>query len=53
MAPPARMVNRSPSPPGVAVFKVAFDRWVDKNGKQERESLIPESLAELKVLVGV
>lgn len=37
---------------GIAVFRVAFDRWVDKTNDQDWRALIRESLKGLKVLVG-
>jgi AcrR family transcriptional regulator len=36
---------------GIAVFRVTFDRWVDKAGDQDWRALVRGSLAELKVLV--
>ena len=36
---------------GIAVFKVAFDRWVDANNELGWSELVRGSLAELKVLV--
>jgi AcrR family transcriptional regulator len=35
---------------GIAVFKVAFERWVDAPGELELPSLIRESLGELRAL---
>jgi AcrR family transcriptional regulator len=37
---------------GVAVFRVAFARWVDAANESDWRALIRESLEELKVLVG-
>jgi AcrR family transcriptional regulator len=37
---------------GIAVFRVTFDRWVDKASDQDWRALVRESLEELKVLVG-
>ena len=37
---------------GIAVFRVTFDRWVEKASNQDWQTLIHESLEELKVLVG-
>ena len=36
---------------GIAVFRVAFDRWVDKANDQDWRALILDSLEELKLLV--
>ena len=36
---------------GMAVFRIAFERWVAKNNKKDLARLIRESLAELKALV--
>jgi AcrR family transcriptional regulator len=35
---------------GIAVFKVAFERWVEDTGRQDLPRLIRESLAELKAV---
>jgi AcrR family transcriptional regulator len=35
---------------GVAVFKVAFERWVNEGNQQDLPQLIRESLAELKAV---
>jgi AcrR family transcriptional regulator len=35
---------------GIAVFKVAFERWVDETGTQELPQLIRESLDELRAV---
>jgi AcrR family transcriptional regulator len=35
---------------GIAVFKVAFERWVEKPNEQDLSRLIRESLAELKAV---
>ncbi|MGP8161462.1 MAG: hypothetical protein ACLQGJ_09640 [Candidatus Dormibacteria bacterium] len=35
---------------GVAVFKVAFERWVNDAGEPHLPQLIRESLAELKAV---
>ena len=35
---------------GIAVFKVAFERWVNENNPRELPELIRESLDELKAL---
>jgi AcrR family transcriptional regulator len=35
---------------GVAVFKVAFERWIDETNKQDLPQLIRESLDELKAV---
>jgi AcrR family transcriptional regulator len=37
---------------GIAVFRVTFDRWVDKASDQDWRALVRESLEELRVLVG-
>lgn len=37
---------------GIAVFRVTFERWVDKASDQDWRALVRESLEELKVLVG-
>jgi len=37
---------------GIAVFRVTFERWVDKASNQDWQALVRESLQELKVLVG-
>lgn len=37
---------------GIAVFRVAFERWVDPSNTKELPQLMRESLAELKGLVG-
>ena len=37
---------------GIAVFRVTFDRWVDKASDRDWRALVRESLEELKVLVG-
>lgn len=37
---------------GIAVFRVTFDRWVDKASDQDWRALVRESLGELKALVG-
>ncbi len=37
---------------GMAVFRVAFDRWVDAANESDWRALIRESLEELKVPVG-
>jgi AcrR family transcriptional regulator len=37
---------------GIAVFRVTFERWVDKASNQDWRALVRESLQELKVLVG-
>ncbi len=36
---------------GIAVFRVTFDRWVDKASDRDWRTLVRESLEELKVLV--
>jgi AcrR family transcriptional regulator len=36
----------------VAVFKVAFDRWISTHGKADLANVIGDSLAELKALTG-
>lgn len=36
---------------GIAVFRVTFDRWVDKASDQDWRALVVGSLEELKVLV--
>jgi AcrR family transcriptional regulator len=36
---------------GIAVFRVTFERWVDKASDHDWRSLVRESLQELKVLV--
>ncbi|HME01692.1 MAG TPA: TetR family transcriptional regulator [Solirubrobacteraceae bacterium] len=35
---------------GIAVFKIAFERWVDDENEQDFAQLIGESLAELKAV---
>jgi AcrR family transcriptional regulator len=35
---------------GIAVFKVAFERWISQTGKQELPQFIRESLDELKTV---
>ena len=35
---------------GIAVFRVAFERWVNGSGQQDLPQLIRESLAELKAV---
>jgi AcrR family transcriptional regulator len=35
---------------GIAVFRVAFERWVDESGQRHLAQLIRESLAELKAV---
>jgi AcrR family transcriptional regulator len=35
---------------GVAVFKIAFDRWIDENNAAPLSDIIRESLAELKAV---
>jgi hypothetical protein len=35
---------------GIAVFKVAFERWVDETNRQDLPRLIRESLDELKAV---
>jgi len=35
---------------GIAVFKVAFERWVDKSNRRDLPQLIRDSLDELKAL---
>ncbi len=35
---------------GIAVFKIAFERWIDENNQQEFGQLIQESLDELKAV---
>jgi hypothetical protein len=35
---------------GIAVFRVAFERWVDETNQQDLPELIRESLDELKAL---
>jgi AcrR family transcriptional regulator len=35
---------------GIAVFKIAFERWIDATNKRDFPSLIRESLAELKAV---
>jgi len=35
---------------GVAVFKVAFERWIDQDNERPFRDLVTESLAELKVV---
>jgi AcrR family transcriptional regulator len=35
---------------GIAVFKVAFERWIDGTSKQDLPSLIRDSLDELRVV---
>jgi AcrR family transcriptional regulator len=37
---------------GIAVFKVAFERWVEEIDQQDLPQLIRESLEELKAVVG-
>jgi AcrR family transcriptional regulator len=37
---------------GIAVFKVAFERWVDATNRRDLPRLIRESLAELKAVTG-
>ena len=37
-------------PAGIAVFRVAFERWVDEANQQDLPQLIRESLAELKAV---
>ena len=37
---------------GIAVFRVTFDRWVDRATEQDWRVLVGESLEELKILVG-
>jgi AcrR family transcriptional regulator len=37
---------------GIAVFKIAFARWVDRANKRGFAELIEESLAELKAVTG-
>jgi AcrR family transcriptional regulator len=36
---------------GIAVFRVTFERWVDKASEQDWRALVRESLDELRVLV--
>jgi hypothetical protein len=36
---------------GIAVFRVAFDRWIDQKNRRDFKQLIDESLNELKVIV--
>jgi hypothetical protein len=36
---------------GIAVFRVTFDRWVDRASDQDWRALVRGSLEELKVLV--
>ncbi|MFI6581788.1 TetR family transcriptional regulator [Embleya sp. NPDC050493] len=36
---------------GVAVFKVAFERWIEESGERDVAEVIRESLAELKVVM--
>jgi AcrR family transcriptional regulator len=35
---------------GIAIFKVAFERWTDESNEQEFATLIRDSLGELRVL---
>ncbi len=35
---------------GIAVFKIAFERWIDENNQQDFAQLIRESLAGLKAV---
>jgi AcrR family transcriptional regulator len=35
---------------GIAIFKVAFERWVDETNTQDWQELVRESLDELRVL---
>ena len=35
---------------GVAVFKIAFERWISETGQQDLAQLIRESLDELKAV---
>jgi AcrR family transcriptional regulator len=35
---------------GIAIFKVAFERWTDETNEQDFSSLIRESLGELRML---
>ena len=35
---------------GIAVFKVAFERWVDERNEQDLPELIRTSLADLKAV---
>ncbi len=37
---------------GIAVFKIAFERWVQETSRQDFPGLIHESLDELRVAVG-
>jgi AcrR family transcriptional regulator len=36
---------------GIAVFRIAFDRWIDQKNKRDFKQLIDESLDELKRMV--
>jgi hypothetical protein len=36
---------------GITVWRLTFERWVDKASDQDWRSLVRESLEELKVLV--
>ena len=38
---------------GIAVFKVAFERWVAKSGANDFRKLLRDSLAELKAVTAV
>jgi len=35
---------------GIAVFKIAFERWINESNQRDFTQLIPESLAELKAV---
>ena len=35
---------------GIAVFKIAFERWIIKNSRRDLPQLIRESLAELRAV---
>jgi AcrR family transcriptional regulator len=35
---------------GIAVFRTAFDRWIDEKGQRDFTRLIPEALDELKAV---
>ena len=36
---------------GIAVFKVAFERWIDETSERDLSQLIRESLDELRVVI--
>ena len=57
LADALRDARRRPSPAaslaaeaGIAVFKVAFERWVERTGRHDLPQLIAESLAELRAV---